>query len=36
MVGKDRDELVFTTSAGTVLRRANYLPRVLNPAVKRL
>jgi len=35
MVGKDRDDLVFTSPEGAVLRRANYLPRVLAPAVRR-
>ncbi|MGH3635814.1 MAG: tyrosine-type recombinase/integrase [Mycobacterium sp.] len=36
MVGKDRDDLVFSAADGGVLRVSNWRPRVFNPAVKRL
>jgi len=36
MVGKRREELVFTAPAGGVLRVSTWRPRVFNPAVKRL
>lgn len=35
MEGKGRDDLVFTTAAGAVLRNTTFRPRVFNPAVKR-
>ena len=36
MVGKDRDNLIFTAADGGVLRVSNWRPRVFNKAVKRL
>ncbi len=36
MVGKDRDDLVFTSPNGGVLRVSCFRPRVLTAAVKRL
>lgn len=35
MEGKDRDNLVFTTETGAVLRNTTFRPRVFNPAVQR-
>ncbi|BBY56692.1 tyrosine-type recombinase/integrase [Mycolicibacillus koreensis] len=35
MTGKARDDLVFTTPSGAVLRNSIFRPRVFNPAVKR-
>ncbi|WP_454175065.1 tyrosine-type recombinase/integrase [Gordonia sputi] len=35
MEGKERDELVFSTETGAVLRNTTFRPRVFNPAVKR-
>ena len=35
MEGKGRDDLVFTTAAGGILRVSNWRPRVFNPAVNR-
>jgi integrase len=34
MVGKGRDDLVFTNRRGNVLRGSNYRPRVFDPAVR--
>ncbi len=36
MVGKQRDDLVFTSPEGSVLRVSTWRPRVFNAAVKRL
>jgi integrase len=36
MVDKDRDDLVFTTADGGVLRVSHWRPRVFSPAVRRL
>jgi integrase len=36
MVGKQREDLVFTSPEGSVLRVSTWRPRVFNPAVKRL
>jgi integrase len=36
MVGKDRDDLIFTAPEGEVLRVSHWRPRVFNRAIKRL
>lgn len=35
MVGRDRDDLVFTTPAGHIIRNSVFRPRIFGPAVQR-
>jgi hypothetical protein len=35
MIGKDRDDLVFTDLRGGVLRNSNWRARVFRPAIER-